>query len=144
MSDIEYLIKLPPSDEIMVAQSGEQKGSYKLTEMNLEFESIEGANISRDTAQGFERGRNVHFSANKYIESEDWSKIDTSRNIKINIPLRHPPCSKKKETRTANTLSTLTSKAPKLRSKVGLANSITTMGLEKVTSTKRLFGSLET
>ena len=55
MKEIEFVIKLPKSEEIMVAQTGQKKGEYKLKDINLEFETVEGMAISRETAALFRR-----------------------------------------------------------------------------------------
>ena len=48
MKELEFVIKLPKSDEIMVAQSGEKKG-----DINLEFETVKGDEISSQTTALF-------------------------------------------------------------------------------------------
>ena len=40
MKEIEFVFKLPASEELMVAQSGEAKGKYRLTNIDLEFETV--------------------------------------------------------------------------------------------------------
>ena len=51
MANIKYLITLPESKDIMVAQSGETAGEYKITDINLESESIIGKAITDATNQ---------------------------------------------------------------------------------------------
>ena len=46
MCDFEYRITLPKSENIMVAQSGEDAGVYKLTDMHLEYEIIESEDLA--------------------------------------------------------------------------------------------------
>ena len=48
MKEIEFVFKLPTSEEVMVAQSGEAKGKYRLTNIDLEFETVMGDEISRN------------------------------------------------------------------------------------------------
>ena len=47
MKNIEFVIKLPKSQEVMVAQSGEAKGEYQLKDINMVFETVEGAKKKR-------------------------------------------------------------------------------------------------
>ena len=42
MSDVEYRFTLPQTNEILVAQTGQKVADYRLSDMNLEFEMIEG------------------------------------------------------------------------------------------------------
>ena len=56
MKDLEYVLKLPTSEELMVAQTGEAKGKYKLTNINLKFETVKGDEVSRETSNLYRRG----------------------------------------------------------------------------------------
>ena len=57
----EYQIQLPEASEIMVAQTGQKVGSYKLTNMNLEFETIEGEELAANVRGGYVIGRDLWF-----------------------------------------------------------------------------------
>ena len=50
MCDFEYSITLPKSEKIMVAQTNEATGMYKLTDMHLEYEIIESADLAERVA----------------------------------------------------------------------------------------------
>ena len=45
----------------MVAQTGQSVGSYKLTDMNLEFETIEGEELANSVKEGFNIGRQLWY-----------------------------------------------------------------------------------
>ena len=45
MCDFEYRIPLPKSEKIMVAQTNETTGEYKLTDMHLEYEIIDSEEL---------------------------------------------------------------------------------------------------
>ena len=88
MRELQFVIKLPTSEEIMVAQTGEAKGTYKLTNINLEFETVQGDEISRETFNLYRRGRNLYFDYHKWLLPTTWAKDSTIEEVKVNIPLR--------------------------------------------------------
>ena len=88
MKEIEFVIKTPKSEEIMVAQSGEQKGEYKLKNINLEFETVSGMEISTNTSNSFARGRHIYYDYPKWLQKIAWAKDSTMQTFSVNIPLR--------------------------------------------------------
>ena len=86
MSDVEYRIKLPESNKIMNAQSGDSVGDYKLTDINLEFETIEGEELATSVKDGFEVGRQLWYDYTTLLKTLEWSKSSTREVININIP----------------------------------------------------------
>ena len=88
MKEIEFVVKLPTSDEIMVAQTGEEKGEYKLKNINLEFEAVSGTEISTNTTNSFARGRYIYYDYPKWLQKIAWAKDSTIKSISVNIPLK--------------------------------------------------------
>ena len=86
MADIRYLITLPDSEDIMVAQSGETIRTYKIKNINLEFESITGANIAQQTKEGYAKGRHLYYPYVQHMQSPKWEKDSTTQVIEVNIP----------------------------------------------------------
>ena len=86
MSDLEYRIKLPEASKVMVAQSGQSVGSYKLTDMNLEFETIEGEDLANSVKEGFNIGRQLWYNYTTLLKTLEWKKDSTREVIDINIP----------------------------------------------------------
>ena len=86
MSDFEYRIKLPESKKVMNAQSGETLGDYKLTDINLEFETIEGEELTQSVKDGYEVGRQLWYDYTTLLKTLEWSKSSTREVIDINIP----------------------------------------------------------
>ena len=86
MSNVEYRIKLPEASKIMVAQTGQSVGSYKLTDMNLEFETIEGEDLANSIIEEFKIGRNLFFDYTTLLKPLKWRKDSTREVIGINIP----------------------------------------------------------
>ena len=86
MSDLEYRIKLPESSKIMVAQTGQSVGNYKLTDMNLEYETIEGELLARQVKEQYQIGRELWYDYTPLLKTLEWSKSSTREVIDINIP----------------------------------------------------------
>ena len=72
----------------MVAQTGQKKGEYKLRDINLEFETVEGVAISRETADLFRKGRHLYYDYTKFLNKMSGSKDSTIESYTVNIPLR--------------------------------------------------------
>ena len=70
----------------MVAQTGQSVGSYKLTDMNLEFETIEGEDLANSVKEGFNIGRQLWYDYTTLLKTLAWSKDSTREVIDINIP----------------------------------------------------------
>ena len=88
MGDFEYRIKLPKAENIMGAQSDESVGSYKLTDINLEYETIEGNKIAKETKQQYEMGRDLCFDYTTVLKTLEWDKNSTRELIDVSIPRR--------------------------------------------------------
>ena len=86
MSDLEYRIKLPEASKVMVPQTGQSVGSYKLTDMNLEFETIEGEELAVSVKKEFETGRQLWYDYTTLLKTLEWRKDSTREVIDINIP----------------------------------------------------------
>ena len=70
MGDFVYTIKLPQAKSIMVAQSGENVEGYRITDINLEFQSIEGEEIAKDTRGKYDIGRQLWFDRVQLLKTE--------------------------------------------------------------------------
>ena len=88
MSDLEYRIKLPEVSKVMVAQTGQSVGNYKLTDMNLEFETIEGEKLANEVKEGFNIGRDLWYDYTTLLKTLEWRKDSTREVIDIKIPHR--------------------------------------------------------
>ena len=86
MSDLEYRIRLSEASKIMVAQTGQSVGSYKLTDMNLEFETIEGKELANSVKEGFNIGRQLWYDYTTLLKTLECGKDSTREVIDINIP----------------------------------------------------------
>ena len=86
MFDFEYRITLPKAEKIMKAQSGQTKGSYKLTDLRLEYEVIESENLLREVKDRYNVGRSLGYDYTTLLKTLSWNKDSTLEVIDINIP----------------------------------------------------------
>ena len=86
MSDFEYRITLPGSDKIMVAQTNEAKGTYKLTDMHLEYEIIESESLANRVRGDYNAGRSLGYDYTTLLKTLVWDKDSTRQVVDINIP----------------------------------------------------------
>ena len=86
MSDVEYRIRFPDSSNLLVAQTGQKIGNYKLTDINLEFETIEGEKLAGQVKSEYMTGRQLWYDYTTLLKTEEWKKDSTRKSIDINIP----------------------------------------------------------
>ena len=60
-NNFRYILTLPQSSEISVAQSGQQLGSYSLENLEMEYETIENQNIANSVSSLYGSGRSLSF-----------------------------------------------------------------------------------
>ena len=81
-----YILTLPPSDEIMTAQRGENKGNYKLDNLELEYETIENDSLASEVSGLYSSGRSLSYKHVTLMRTSNWDKDLTIVNENINIP----------------------------------------------------------
>ena len=86
MFDFEYRITLPKSEKILVAQSGQEKGKYKLTDLRLEYEIIESENLVREVKDKYNVGRSLGYDYTTLLKTSAWNKGSKREAIDVNIP----------------------------------------------------------
>ena len=86
MFDFEYRITLPKSEKIMKAQSGQEKGKYKLTDLRLEYETIESEELFREVKDKYNMGRSLGYDYTTLLKTMSWDKDSTFEMIDVNIP----------------------------------------------------------
>ena len=86
MADFEYRITLPSSSKIMVAQTNETKGTYKLTDMKLEYDLIESRSLADRVRGDYLAGRSLGYSYTSLLKTLVWGKDSTKEFVDINIP----------------------------------------------------------
>ena len=86
MSDVEYRFTLPQTNEILLAQTGQKLADYRLSDMNLEFETIEGEKLAESVRNAFVDTRDLWFDYTTLLKTLEWRKDSTREVIDINIP----------------------------------------------------------
>ena len=86
MFDFEYRITLPKSQKIMKAQSNQEKGEYKLTDLRLEYEVIESENLVKEVKDKYGVGRSLGYDYTTLLKTLSWKKDSTLEVIDVNIP----------------------------------------------------------
>ena len=85
ISDVSYRIKLPPADEIMVAQSGQKIAGYLLENIRLEYETIESPKLAELTINEYDIGRSLEYEEIMQPTTVMWKKDETRINSRINV-----------------------------------------------------------
>ena len=65
-----YHIKFPKSEEILVAQSGQTRGDYKLENVKMEYETINNVDIARNISDIYSVGLSLSYECVK-LDKED-------------------------------------------------------------------------
>ena len=81
-----FVITLPPTNEIMEAQSGQKVQAYTLQNIELEYETIDNSQIAADITKRFMDARLLSFQHVTMLKSIEWDKDTTIVNETINIP----------------------------------------------------------
>ena len=58
-NNFRFIITLPPESEILVAQSGQKIGTYKLKNLQLEYETIGNRDIANEVSSLYSPGRSL-------------------------------------------------------------------------------------
>ena len=72
----------------MKAQNGESVGSYKLKDMQLEYETIESQSFAQEVRSSYEVGRSLAYDYSTLLKTLSCCKSSTREVIDINIPRR--------------------------------------------------------
>ena len=70
----------------MKVQSSESVGSYKLKDMQLEYETIESESLAQEVRSSYEVGRSLAHDYSTLLKTLSWSKRSTREVIGIDIP----------------------------------------------------------
>ena len=78
-----YIITLPKSSEIMVAQSGQTLATYSLENLQLEYETIESQSMANDVSSLFASGRSLSYEHITLMKTTIWEYMHVWENINI-------------------------------------------------------------
>ena len=85
-NDFEYTITFAPNSEVLVAQSGETLGSYSLSDIKMEYETIANQTVADVASRSYIEGRDYAFEHVTLMKKETWDKDVTIVNENINLP----------------------------------------------------------
>ena len=86
MCDFVYDITLPKSEKIMKAQANEETGTYRLTDLQLEYDVIKSEGLSNSVRESHNEGRSFPYNYSTLLKTLPWAKESTREVIDINIP----------------------------------------------------------
>ena len=87
-NNFQYIITLPKSDQILVAQSGETRGDYELKNLQLEYETIDNQGIADAVSAMFTVGRSLSYNHITLFKTPVWDKGVTVVNENVNTPMK--------------------------------------------------------
>ena len=85
-NNFRLIVTLPPASEVLVAQSGQKICSYKLSNIQLEYESTENRNIANEVSSLYGTGRSLLYDHMTLMKTTTWAANETLVNENINIP----------------------------------------------------------
>ena len=86
MCDFVYDITLPRSEKIMKAQANEETGTYRLTDLQLEYDVIRSEGLANSVRGTYNAGRSFPYTYSTLLKTLPWAKGSTREVIDINIP----------------------------------------------------------
>ena len=85
-NNFRYIVTLPQSNEIMVAQTGQTLGNYSLEDLELEYETIDNQYIAESASSLYTTGRSLSYEHLTVMKTVSWTAASTFINENINIP----------------------------------------------------------
>ena len=85
-NNFRYIITLPSSNQLLVAQTGSSIGAYTLEVLQLEYETIENMDIANEISEKYAIGRSLSYEHITLMKTVVWAAASTLMNENINIP----------------------------------------------------------
>ena len=85
-NNFRYILTLPQSSEILIAQSGQTLGSYGLENLELEYETTENQDIANSVSSLYSSGRFLSFEHVTLMKTTVWAAVSTLIIKNVNIP----------------------------------------------------------
>ena len=79
-NNFRYILTLPQSSEILVAQSGQTLGRYSLENLELEYETIENQDIANSVSSLYGSGRSLSYEHVTVMKTTVWAAASTLIN----------------------------------------------------------------
>ena len=81
-----YIITLPSSSEVLIAQRGETLGAYSLENIQLEYETIDDPDLASQVTSLYSTGRSLSYEHVTLMKTVVWNANDTLVNENVNLP----------------------------------------------------------
>ena len=85
-NNFRYIVTLPHSSEIMVAQTGQTLGNYSLGNFELQYETIDNQFIAESVSSLYASGRSLSNEHVSLMKTISWAAASTLINENIIIP----------------------------------------------------------
>ena len=81
-----YIITLPSSSEVLIAQGGETLGAYSLENIQLEYETIDNPDLASQVTSLYSTGRSLSYQHVTLMKTIILNANDTLVNENVNLP----------------------------------------------------------
>ena len=85
-NNFRYIITLPESSQILVAQTGQTRGNYSLENLEIEYETIQNQSIASTVSSLYSSDRSLSYEHVTLMKATVWTAASTLINENINIP----------------------------------------------------------
>lgn len=75
-NNLQYIVTLPYDTNIMIAQSSEAVRGYTLENLELEYETMENANLANEVTSLYACGRSLSYEHCTLMKSVEWGEDD--------------------------------------------------------------------
>ena len=88
VQDVRYQIKFSKSSEIMLAQTSQKVGTFKLEEIFLQSTVIINKDLAKTVSSEYTSGRQLWFDHVTRLSQSEWGKDSVIESVRVNKPYR--------------------------------------------------------
>ena len=85
-NNFQYILTINNAEDVMLAQGGEKVDGFTLTDLELQYETIENSGVADAVTETYTIGRSLSFTHITLMKSVRFLKSETLKNLTINIP----------------------------------------------------------
>ena len=86
MNNLDYIITLPSSSDVLITQTGEASTSYSLQNLQLGYETVTNSDLANEIESVFLSGKSILCEHITMFQKIAWPKANTIQNINVNVP----------------------------------------------------------
>ena len=86
MNNLESIITLPPSSEVLLKQTGEAAVEYSFKKLELEYKTFMNDDFASQIKGMFSNGKSEIYEHVMVFKKIVWPKTDIVRHINVNVP----------------------------------------------------------